>query len=461
MTDGATSPVPSPVALPEPSPPRPSFSAALTAWLEIGLLSFGGPTAQIAVMHRVLVDRHGWLDDAAFLRGLNFCLLLPGPEAHQLVTWLGYKQFGWRGGLAAGLLFVLPGAVVMAALSLAYAAWQATPVVVSSMFGLKAAVIALVVLALRRLALKILHHPALVVLAIVAFAAMWWGLPFPLVMLIAAAAGLAVPVRTASGSGTAALPTPIEQPEAEQAASPRGGLSRFCGVLAAGLIIWWAPVAIAAAALGPDHLVVEEGCFFGKLAVLSFGGAYAVLSWLQQAAVAEMGWLTTAEMADGLGLAETTPGPLILVTQFVGTLAAWNRPAPFSPLVAGLLGGAMTVWTTFAPSFLWIFLAGSAIDRIRPTSLVSRALNGVSAAVVGVIAVLATQLALQTAFPGTGAARPFGVLSLTTGVDCDLRAVLLAAGAWFALRRFPNRMGWVLAGTVAAGAAVLSVTGRG
>lgn len=457
MTGDGTLPVPSPAPSPIPMP-RPSFAAALAAWLEIGLLSFGGPTAQIAVMHRVLVDRHGWMDDAAFLRGLNFCLLLPGPEAHQLVTWLGYKQFGFRGGLAAGLLFVLPGAVVMAALSLAYAAWQSTPVVVSLMFGLKAAVIALVALALRRLALKILHHPALVVLAVVAFAAMWWGLPYPLVMLLAAAVGLAVPVTAAAASEHAATPTD----SAGAGAAPTGGsgLARFCGVLVAGLVIWWAPVVLAAAVLGPDHILVDEGCFFGKLAVLSFGGAYAVLSWLQQAAVTEMGWLTTAEMADGLGLAETTPGPLILVTQFAGTLAAWKQPAPFSPFVAGLLGGAMTVWTTFAPSFLWIFLAGPAIDRIRPTSLVSRALNGVSAAVVGVIAVLATQLARQTIFPVADVSRPWGVFPLSAGVDADIRAVILAMGVWFALRRFPNHMGWVLAGAVAAGAVILSATAR-
>lgn len=440
-------------------PPPLSLRTALWSWLEIGLLSFGGPTAQIAVMHRVIVERHGWLDDAAFLRGLNFCMLLPGPEAHQLVTWLGYRLHGFFGGLLAGLLFVLPGAGVMSLLSLAYAAWQTTPIVASVMFGMKSAVIALVALALHRLAGRILHRPALIVIAVAAFLAMWCGVPYPFVMLVSAIIGGALksphkngsPFPPADGSMAARVDSP--------GSVPTHWLRHALRVLVPGVMIWWAPVGLAAVLLGRDHILVEEGLFFGQLAVLSFGGAYSVLSWLQQAAVTDLGWLTTTQMADGLGLAETTPGPLILVTQFVGTLAAWKHPEPFSPAVAGFLGGAMAVWTTFTPSFLWIFLAGSAIDRIQPASLVSRGLQGVSAAVVGVIGVLAVQLARQTLLKSAASFGIPGVLQITSAIIVDLRSVVLVLAAGVAFYRFPHRMGWILAACALIGWAVVRVTG--
>ena len=463
---------PAPIPI-EPAPECPSFRTALAAWLEIGLLSFGGPAAQIAVMHRVIVDRHRWLNDEAFFRGLNFCLLLPGPEAHQLVTWLGYRLHGWKGGLTAGLLFILPGAALMQLLALTYAASQQTPALAAWMFGLRAAVVVLVGQALVRMGRKLLTRPALVLLAVAGFLAMLAGVPYPVVMLTAALVGIALPA-PASATTTPSSPASTDNiPANETVAAPAGWSARrfafrFVCVLVLGLFIWWLPVAVLALWLGPEHHLVQMGLFFGKLAVVSFGGAYAVLSWLQQAAVADLGWLTTTQMADGLGLAETTPGPLILVTQFVGTIAAWNQPAPFSPLVAGLLGGGVTLWTTFTPSFLWIFLAGPAINRIRPGSWSARALAGISAAVVGVIAVLALTLARETFFPLAAAALgapsadsvsrgTIGLVPVAWGRAFDLGALLVAALTGAILARFPNRLFVALAVAVIIGAFVVGL----
>jgi chromate transporter len=450
----------------EPAAEHPSFRTALAAWLEIGLLSFGGPAAQIAVMHRVIVERHRWLNDEAFFRGLNFCLLLPGPEAHQLVTWLGYRLHGWKGGLTAGLLFILPGAALMQLLALTYAASQQTPALAAWMFGLRAAVVVLVGQALVRMGRKLLTRPALVLLAVAGFLAMLSGVPYPVVMLTAALVGIALP---APASATTTPSSPVS----ETVASPAGWSAsrfafRFVGVLVFGMFLWWLPVALLALWLGPEHQLVQMGLFFGKLAVVSFGGAYAVLSGLQQAAVADLGWLTTTQMADGLGLAETTPGPLILVTQFVGTIAAWNQPAPFSPIVAGLLGGGVTLWATFTPSFLWIFLAGPAINRIRPGSWSARALAGISAAVVGVIAVLALTLARETFFPRSSAALgafpgdlfspgTIGLVPVAWGRAFDLGALLVAGLTGAILARFPNRLFVALAVAVLIGAIVVGL----
>jgi chromate transporter len=327
--------------------------------------------------------------------------------------------------------------------------------------------------ALVRMGRKLLTRPALVLLALAGFLAMLAGVPYPVVMLTAALVGIALPApasaTTAPSSPTSADSLPVTESPASLAAwSARRFALRFVCVLALGLFIWWLPIALLVHWLGPEHHLVQSGLFFGKLAVVSFGGAYAVLSGLQQAAVADLGWLTTTQMADGLGLAETTPGPLILVTQFVGTIAAWNNPEPFSPLVAGLLGGGVTLWTTFTPSFLWIFLAGPAINRIRPGSWSARALAGISAAVVGVIAVLALTLARETFFPRASTALgaspgdlfspgTIGLVPMAWGRAFDLGALLVAALTGAILVRFPNRLFVALAVAVLIGAIVVGL----
>jgi chromate transporter len=372
-------------------PSHPTFSEALKVWLKIGCLSFGGPTGQIAMMHRVLVDEKKWIDEPRFLHGLNFCMLLPGPEAQQLATYIGWLLHGVRGGLAAGILFVLPGALVMLGLSLLYAYGRGVPLIDGALFGIKAAVLVIVVEALIRIGRRALKTSALVGLAAAAFVGIFFlALPFPLILIGAAAIGFLV--AQASPNLLALKPTGT-------AVAPVAGAWRQTAAAAAiGLVAWWAPVAAAAFALGSGHVLTTVGVFFSKLAVVTFGGAYAVLAYMAQAAVETYGWMTPEQMVDGLGLAETTPGPLILVTQFVGFLAAFGNPAPFTPLAAGLIAAALTLWVTFVPSMMWIFVGAPYIERLRANQRLSGALAAITAAVVGVVLNLSVWFALHVLF---------------------------------------------------------------
>ena len=357
----------------------PTFPEFLRLWLKVGCLSFGGPAGQIALMHRLLVDERKWLDEAAFLRALNVSMLLPGPEAQQLAVHAGWRLFGVRGGIAAGTLFVLPGALVMFALVFGYAAFGTMPLVAGALLGVKAVVLAVVIEALLRLAKRALLTPvhwALAAGALVALAL--FEVPFPLVVLGAAVVGAVALPR-----GAATAPVPF-------------GWQRAAGMLAIGTAIWLVPLALLALWLGGDHVLAELGGFFAKLAVVTFGGAYAALAYVAQAAVETKGWLTPAQMIDGLGLAETTPGPLILVLQFVGALAAGQSPAPFAPWVATILGGCVALWAMFVPSTLFALVAAPAVDALQSRPRLSAALAGVTAAVVGVIANLALWFALHT-----------------------------------------------------------------
>ena len=362
----------------------PSFREALGVWLKIGCLGFGGPAGQIALMHRVIVDEKKWVDEERYLHALNFCMLLPGPEAQKLATYVGWLLHGVKGGLAAGILFVLPGALVMLAVSLLYVLGQGIPMVEGALFGIKAAVLVIVVEALLRIARRSLKSRMLYGVAAAAFVAIYFlDLPFPLIVVAAALAGFFATPR----SGAPLPPTPPGQWAYALRAAAIGG------------VLWWAPVCLAALWLGSQHVFVDIGLFFSKLATVSFGGAYALLSYMAQQAVETYGWMTAPEMVDGLGLAETLPGPLIKITQFVGFLGAWRDPGPLSPLAAGVLGSALTTWVTFTPPMLLIFAGAPFVEQLRANKRLSGALQAITAAVVGVILNLTVWFALHVLFP--------------------------------------------------------------
>jgi chromate transporter len=389
-------------------PETPSFEQALRVWVKIGLLSFGGPAGQIALMHRELVEGRRWISDARFLHALNYCMLLPGPEAQQLTVYIGWLMHRKRGGLVAGTLFVLPGLVTILALSIIYALFGKVGWVEAIFFGIKPAVLAIVLEALVRIGKRALGHPARVALAGLAFVAIFFfDLPFPLIIAVAAITGAIGSRRFpaafggagAKASGAEDERAVIDRLLAEGALEhTRPNVGRAARVLVVCLALWWAPVAIAAAIFGSGHVLVTEGLFFSKTAVVTFGGAYAVLAYLGQQAVEVYGWLSATEMLDGLGLAETTPGPLIMVTQFVGFMGAYRQGAPLSPLAAGVLGSFMTTWVTFVPCFLWIFLGAPWVEALRKKPELRGALSAITASVVGVILNLSVWFALHVIF---------------------------------------------------------------
>jgi chromate transporter len=371
---------------------RPTFGEAVKVWLKIGCINFGGPAGQIAMMHRIVVDEKKWMPEPQFLHALNFSMLLPGPEATQLAAYAGWTLHGLRGGLAAGILFVLPGAFVMLGLSLLYAYGRGLGPIDGALFGIKAAVLVIVVEALLRIGRRALKSRLLVALAALGFVGIYlFALPFPLIVVASALIGYIVAARAPEQLALHDTPSATAPP-------PQGRLRRFVVTLLIGLVLWWAPVALAATLLGGDHVLAAIGVFFSKLAVVSFGGAYALMAYMAQQVVETHHWLTAPEMVDGLGLAETTPGPLILVTQFVGFLAAFRHAAPFSPLAAGIAGAAMTTWVTFVPSMLWIFAGAPYIEQLRSNRKLAGALAAITAAVVGVILNLSVWFALNVLF---------------------------------------------------------------
>lgn len=371
---------------------KPTFSEALNTWLKIGCLGFGGPAGQIALMHRIVVDEKKWVDEPRFLHALNFCMLLPGPEAQQLATYIGWLLHGVRGGLAAGMLFVLPGALVMLGLSLLYALGRGIPLIDGALFGIKAAVLVIVVEALIRIGKRALKTSFLIGVAAAAFIGIYFlGVPFPVIVIGAGVLGFLV-------ARTAPAQLGLSDKDNHTATPHRGRWRQAVVATVIGVVAWWAPVALAAILLAPTHVLVGIGTFFSKLAVVSFGGAYALLAYMAQEVVQTNGWMTAPEMVDGLGLAETTPGPLILVTQFVGFLAAFREAAPFSPVTAGLLGAAMTIWVVFVPSMLWIFAGAPFVEQLRTNKRLTGALAAITAAVVGVILNLTVWFALHVLF---------------------------------------------------------------
>ena len=423
----------------------PGFSEATRTFARIGLLSFGGPAGQIALMHRVLVEEKHWLSETRFLHALNYCMLLPGPEAMQLATYAGWLLHGVRGGLVAGLLFVLPGAVVITVLSAAYLFLGHVTLVEGLLFGIKAAVLAVVIEALVKVSRRALKTPASYWIAVSAFVAIFlFKLPFPLIIVAAALAGVLL-----TRSQVA-----VEMQEDEDGVMPgwtRPSVRRFASTLAVWLGIWFAPLAAIWLARG-RNVFVDEALFFSKMASVTFGGAYAVLSYVAQQAVDIYGWLKPDEMLTGLGLAETTPGPLILVLVFVGFLGG-ARLSGLEPLTGGLLGAVTTLWFTFVPCFLWIFVGAPYVETVRRAPRLSAALAGVTAAVVGIIANLGLWFALHVLFGRLGVvvAGPVS-LSVPDWSSFEVGAALIAALAGILLYRHVNII-LVVVGAALVGAA--------
>jgi chromate transporter len=404
---------------------------ATRAWFSISLQTFGGPAGQIAVMQRTLVDEKRWIGQRRFLHALNYCMLLPGPEAQQLAIYVGWLLNGTRGGLIAGTLFVLPGVLALLVLSAVYVAFGTTTAVAALFAGLAPAVLAIVAHALLRVARRALAHPALVVLALAAFLALTvFALPFPVVVAAAAAAGwllhrfrprvLDAVDRPAEGSDG---PAPVIPDEALHADRPSS--SRFVTILAVGLLAWGLPLGAVAVLTGTDSVFTQQGLFFSGTALVTFGGAYAVLAHVAQQAVQTYGWLTPGEMVRGLALAETTPGPLIMVVQFVAFVGAFRDPDGLSPWVAAVLAALLTTWVTFVPCFLFIFLGAPYVERLRGNRALSAALTGITAAVVGVIANLAVYFAVHTLF-SSSTDRTWGAVHLDLPDPTSLRPVALA-----------------------------------
>jgi chromate transporter len=452
---------------PPPASPRDhgiTLAEAARVWARIAALSFGGPAGQIAVMHRILVEEKKWIGEERFLHALNYCMLLPGPEAQQLATYIGWLLHKTRGGLIAGGLFVLPGFVAIMILSWLYAAFGNVGAVEALFFGLKAAVLAIVLEAVRRIGSRALRNHAMRALAAAAFIAIFFfALPFPLIVLAAAligfAGGRAGSTAFAGGAGHG-RPGGKAVPDRETAlgeeipdhARPNLGWSlKISSVL---LLLWLAPVAALVAMLGPDNVFSQIAIFFSKMAVVTFGGAYAVLAYVAQQAVETHGWLRPGEMLDGLGMAETTPGPLIMVTQFVGFMGAFRQATGLDPMVAGTLGGILTTWVTFVPCFLWIFLGAPFVEKIRGDRALSAALSAITAAVVGVVLNLAIWFALHTLFADLRQVSGGGLrFDLPVPASLDVPALVLTAAALVAVFRYRLGPMWVLAGCALAGIA--------
>jgi chromate transporter len=414
---------------------------ALATWAKIGCLGFGGPAGQIALMHRILVEERRWISESRFLHALNYCMLLPGPEAQQLATYVGWLLHRTAGGLAAGVLFVLPGAGVVLALSVLYAKAHELPWVAALFAGLKPAVLAVVLEAVLRIGRRALRTRFLVGLAALAFVAIFaLHVPFPAIVAGAAAIGFAA-ARLRPGW----LPAPRHEPGDEGAADRRAvsaphtqpSRARALRTLAVWGPLWGVPVAGLHVLLGPEAVFSRIALFFSQAAVVTFGGAYAVLAYLAQAAVSSYGWLAPGEMLDGLGLAETTPGPLILVTQFVGFLAAYRQPGALDPLAAGVLGAVLTTWVTFVPCFLWIFLGAPYMEALRGRPALDGALAAITAAVVGVVLNLAVWFALHVLFRTLTPLRWRPVeLLVPEWASFEPLALLVAAAALVAMLRF-------------------------
>lgn len=446
-----------------PPPPLPSLAEAARTWARIGLLSFGGPAGQIALMHRVLVEEKRWIGEQRFLHALNFCMLLPGPEAHQLTVYVGWLLNGLRGGLLAGSLFVLPGYLALTGLSILYVTLGRAPLVQAVFFGLKAAVLAIVLEAVLRIGRRSLRDPAMPALAGLAFLALFaFAVPFPLVVLGAGLLGwlggrLGLPA-FAPGRGAVrgdGRPEPGSALGEALPAHARGGAGWTVRILAVGLPLWLGPTLLLALLLGPDHVLTAIARLMSALALVSFGGAYAVLAYIARAAVETHGWLAPGEMLDGLALAETTPGPLIMVLLFVGFLAAFAEPGGLDPLGAGILGGTLATWTTFVPSFLLVLLGAPRVERLRADPALAAALAAIAAAVVGVVGQLALWFALHTLFLVVEPVR-LGPLRLDLPVlaSWNPAACLLALLALLAVFRFRLGIGPLLLGGAAAGLAL-------
>jgi chromate transporter len=436
-----------------------SFGEAFRVWLRIALLSFGGPAGQIAVMHRILVEEKNWISESRFLHALNYCMLLPGPEAQQLATYIGWLLHRTAGGIMAGGLFILPGVISIMALSYIYAAYGNVSFIEALFFGLKAAVLAIVIQAVVRVGKRALRNRIMIGLAAVAFIAIFFfSVPFPIIIIAAGLIGYIgaktgrpefAAVEHGGGKNAAAVDSMLggELPD-----HVRPSVSRALRVSAVWLLLWLVPVCTLLIAFGQANVFSQIAVFFSKMAMVTFGGAYAVLAYVAQQAVEHYHWVGPREMLDGLGMAETTPGPLIMVLQFVGFMAAFRDPGSLSPMLAGTLGGLLATWVTFTPCFLWIFLGAPFIETMRGNKGLAGALSSITAAVVGVILNLSIWFALHTVFRDTVPVRSFGLsFDMPVWSSIDIAALALAIAAATAIFRFNVGMLTVLAGSCAAG----------
>ena len=426
--------------------------------MRVAILSFGGPAGQIAVMHRILVEEKNWISESRFLHALNYCMLLPGPEAQQLATYIGWLLHRTAGGIVAGGLFILPGIFAIMGLSYVYAAYGNVGFVEALFFGLKAAVLAIVIQAVVRVGKRALRNPIMVALAAIAFVAIFFfGAPFPLIIAAAGLIGfvgarLGRPEFAAlehGGKNSAVIDSMLGEGLPDHVTP---NTARTLRLGAAWLAIWLVPVFAILIALGPNDVFSQIAIFFSKMAMVTFGGAYAVLAYVAQQAAEYYHWVTPREMLDGLGMAETTPGPLIMVVQFVGFMAAFREASGLSPMLAGTLGGLLATWVTFAPCFLWIFVGAPCIEALRGNKSLAGALSAITAAVVGVILNLSIWFALHTIFRQTFAVHEFG-LSFDAPVltSIDWPALALSVAAATAIFRFKVGMLVVLAASCITG----------
>lgn len=447
-----------------------SLGEAARVWARIAALSFGGPAGQIAVMHRILVEEKRWIGETRFLHALNYCMLLPGPEAQQLAVYVGWLMHRTPGGLIAGILFVLPGLVAIMALSWIYAAFGNVGVVQGLFFGLKAAVLAIVLEAVQRIGKRALKNRVMLGIAAAAFVAIFaFDVPFPIIILAAGLIGFTggrlgrpeFAVGGGHGAGTGKTLADADSLLGEGSpahARPTLGWSLRVGTIC--LALWLGPVLALLLTFGPGDVFSQIAVFFSKMAVVTFGGAYAVLAYVAQQAVEHYGWLQPGEMLDGLGMAETTPGPLIMVTQFVGFMGAFREPGALPPMLAGTLGGLLTTWVTFVPCFLWIFLGAPFVEALRGNRALGGALSAITAAVVGVVLNLAVWFALHVLFGRLEPVRAAGVtLDVPVLSTVDIPALVLTIGAMLAVFRFKLGMLPTLAACALLGLAVRMAAG--
>ena len=424
---------------------HPSFAEAFRFWLKLGFISFGGPAGQIAIMQAELVDRKKWISQSRFLHALNYCMLLPGPEAQQLAIYIGWLLHRTAGGIVAGTLFVIPSAFILWGLSWIYAALGNVPWIAAVFYGLKPAVVAIVAAAVIRIGRKALKNEVMWGIAGAAFIAIYfYRLPFPLIILIAGLVGLVSgriwprKFLLINEHGKVKGGAVLDDEEMSPLHS-RPTWASAMRVTATWLILWWAPIVAVGFWRGPGSTLFQEELFFSKASVVTFGGAYAVLPYVAQQAVGHYGWLKAGQMMDGLGLAETTPGPLVMVLQFVGFMGAWNQPAGASPLVAATMGAVLTTWVTFVPCFLWVFLGGPHIEQLRGNVKLATALSSITAAIVGVILNLAVWFGLHALFPN--------------GTKVDWFAVVVSVVAFIGLTKWrwdviPVMLGAAIAGLI-------------
>ena len=443
---------------------RVPFREAARFWVRLGFINFGGPTGQIAIMHQELVERRRWIGDRRFFHALNYCMLLPGPEAQQLAIYIGWLLHRARGGIVAGIAFVLPAFLLIMGLSWVYAVHGDVGVIAGLFSGLQAAVVGIVAAALIRIGGRVVHNGVMVALAAAAFVAIFVAhVPFPFIVLVAGVIGflggrlrpdLFVLRDEHVEEGEVAIQDGVPAPE-----HTRPTLGRSARVLLIGLAVWILPLAAVALYPGMPDVIGEEALFFSKAAMVTFGGAYAVLAYINQAAVQEYGWLLPGQMVTGLGLAESTPGPLIMVTEFVGFMGGYRNPGSLDPTLAGLLGATVATWATFAPCFLWIFLGAPYIERLRGNRALTATLSAITAVVVGVILNLAVTFGIQTLFREVRAGELLGGRVPVPDVSSiDPFAVAVAVLSFVAVWRFRLNILWVVLGSALAGVVKVLVT---